>query len=272
VNREIVGNPIILTHYGWPLEQALDLLAEIGFERVELCRPDLAGFVTPSLRRQLADHIAEKGMAMAGFNVANAEDFQALRSPDGLALALASLKRDIGMAADLGTTYLSTWEGRVPGGIAADDRHGWLLKSTVDLFQQAVRHAEPHGIDILVEVHPFTLGIYVDWLVKLVDGVGGERFGVTYDPCYFGVGPPDGYIDAIEKLGSRIRTVHLSDSDKESSELHFPPGEGRLDMDGIMATLKRVGFAGDLMVDAWLYPLPERALREGIAYLRRVLL
>ena len=271
MNEAIVGNPIVLTHYGWPLEQALDLLAEIGFGRVELCRPDLAGCVTPSLRRQLADHIAEKGMTMAGFNVADAEDFQALQRPEGLAQALASLKRDIGLAADLGATYLSTWEGRVPEGITAADRHGWLLESTVELFRQAVRHAEPHGVDVLVEVHPFTLGIDVDWLVKLVDGVGSERFGVAYDSCHFGVGLSDGYIDAIEKLGSRIKAVHLSDSDTTSSEVHFPPGRGCLDMDGIVAALKGVGFAGDLMVDMWLYPLPERALREGMAYLKRVL-
>ena len=111
----------------------------------------------------------------------------------------------------------------------------------------------------------------MDWLVKLVDGVGSERFGVTYDSCHFGVGLPDGYTDAIKKLGTRIKCVHLSDSDTRSSEVHFPPGRGCLDMDGIVAALKGVGFAGDLMVDMWLYPLPERALREGMAYLRRVL-
>ena len=116
----------------------------------------------------------------------------------------------------------------------------------MELFQQAVRQAEPHGIDVLVEVHPFTLGIDVDWLVKLADGVGSERFGVTYDSCHFSVGLPDAYIEAIGKLGSRIKTVHLSDSDKKSSELHFPPGKGCLDMDGIVAALKSFGFAGDV--------------------------
>jgi sugar phosphate isomerase/epimerase len=271
MSKAIIGNPINLTHFGWPLGQALDLLAEMGFGRIELCRPDLAGWVTRQLRRQLGDHIAEKGMTLAGFNVANAEDFQALRSPDDLAPALASLTRDIDLAADLGATYLSTWEGRVPEGVSAADRHGWLLESTVELFRQAVRHSEPHGIDLLVEVHPFTLGIDVDWLVKLMDGVGSERFGVTYDSCHFAVGLPDGYIEAVEQLGSRIKTVHLSDSDKTSSELHFPAGKGCLDMDGIVAALKGVGFSGDLMVDVWLYPLPELALREGIAYLNRVM-
>jgi sugar phosphate isomerase/epimerase len=210
-------------------------------------------------------------MTLAGFNVANAEDFQALQIPDDVAPALASLKRDIQLAADLGAAYLSTWEGRVPEGVTGADRHGWLLECTVELFQQAVRRAEPHGIDVLVEVHPFTLGIDVDWLVKLVDGVGSEQFGVTYDSCHFAVGSPDGYIEAVGRLGSRIKTVHLSDSDKKSSEVHFPPGKGCLDMDGIVAALKSVGFAGDLMVDAWLYPLPELALREGIAYLKQVM-
>ena len=56
MKKSIIANPMVLTHYGWPLEKALALLAEIGFGRIELCRPDLAGWLTPDLRGQLADH------------------------------------------------------------------------------------------------------------------------------------------------------------------------------------------------------------------------
>jgi sugar phosphate isomerase/epimerase len=113
------------------------------------------------------------------------------------------------------------------------------------------------------------MGIDTDWLIKLCDAVVSKRFGVTYDSCHFAVGAPSHYLDAIEKLGSRIKCVHLSDSDTTSSELHCPPGKGCLDMHGIIAALKAIGFAGDWAVDVWLYPLPEHAFREGIAFLKR---
>ena len=91
------------------------------------------------------------------------------------------------------------------------------------------------------------------------------------DPCHFGVGSPDSYLAAIGKPGSRIKCVHFSDSDKISSELHFPPGKGCLDLDGILNELKGIDFRGSWMVDYWLYPLPEEAARSGLAFLREAL-
>ena len=57
-------------------------------------------------------------------------------------------------------------------------------------------------------------------------------------------GPPEGHIGAIGKLGPRLHHVHFSDSGVVSSELHYAPGTGCLDLDGIVAALKRIGFAG----------------------------
>jgi sugar phosphate isomerase/epimerase len=269
MDLSVIGNPMSLTHCGWPLERAIALLAELGVARVELCRPDVRGFTTSTMLKQLTEFIQSKGMALAGFNAADAEDFQSLSGPREVAAAITSLKRDIDIATDLGARYVSTWEGRVPQGTSRADGHAALLDASVQVFKQAVAYAEPRGIDVLVEVHPFTMGIDTDWLIRLCDGVGSECFGVTYDSCHFAVGAPNHYLDAIEELGSRIKCVHLSDSDTKSSELHFPPGKGCLDMQGLIAALKGIGFAGDWAIDVWLYPLPVLAMREGIAFLKR---
>ena len=210
-------------------------------------------------------------MTMAGLNVPDADDFQSIDSPSEVPAVVASLKRDVDLAVDLRADYLLTWEGRVPLAITSADRHGWLLDATVDLFQQTIQHAESRDIDVVVEVHPFTLGIDVDWLIKLIDRVNSNRFGVAYDSCHYAVGSPDNYVNVIDQLGPRIKAVHLSDSDTTSSELHFPPGRGCLDMDAIVAALRRINFQGDLMVDTWLYPAPRRALREGFAYIQEAL-
>jgi sugar phosphate isomerase/epimerase len=107
--------------------------------------------------------------------------------------------------------------------------------------------------------------------MQLCDRLDSPDFGVVYDCCHFGVGLPDHYIDAIRRLGRRIHHVHFSDSDKVSSELHYAPGTGCLDLSGIVAALKEIGFDGTMMLDLWLYPLPEEGSRIGVPFVRNVL-
>jgi len=84
------------------------------------------------------------------------------------------------------------------------------------------------------------------------------------------VGLPNGYIDAIGRLGRRIHHVHFSDSDQVSSEVHYAPGTGCLDLPGIVAALKESGFRGTMMLDLWLYPFPEEESRVGVPYVAKV--
>ena len=119
-----------------------------------------------------------------------------------------------------------------------------ILDDTVQLLQQASGYAAERNIDVLIEVHPFTLGINLDFAVLLCDRIDMPNFGIAYDSCHFAVGLPDGYVDAIRALDHRIKHVHFSDSDKRSSELHFPPGRGCLDMDAIVQALHPQEAAG----------------------------
>jgi sugar phosphate isomerase/epimerase len=82
---------------------------------------------------------------------------------------------------------------------------------------------------------------------------------------------PQGYVQAIAALGPRLHHVHFCDSDQTSSELHFPPGRGRLDLPAIVQALKAIHFQGSVMLDLWLYPLPEAGTRLGVPYVRDVL-
>jgi sugar phosphate isomerase/epimerase len=264
----IIANP--LCHQSLSLEDGIRLVLSVGFDHIELCRGPVAPCKTPQLRQQLRGFVASLGSKIVGFNVPDQDYFQALNSPDDFAPALEGLKGDIDKGSDLGVDYVLTFEGRVPAGASADAINGPIFDSTCSLLQQANEYAAAKGIELVVEVHPFTLGIDVDWLCRLCDTIG-DNFGVAYDPCHFGVGSPDSYLEAIGKLGSRIKCVHFSDSDKISSELHFPPGKGCLDLDGILNELKGIDFRGSWMVDYWLYPLPEEAARSGLAFLREAL-
>jgi sugar phosphate isomerase/epimerase len=263
----LIGNPMIFRQL--PFEMALSKCVVAGYEALELWPPQIAEFRTPELRSRLRTHAHSLGVDLIRLNCADREYFQALRKSEDVAIALAGLKADIDAAADLGMSQLLTWEGR-SASFTKEEAFGPVLERTVSLFQQACNYAEDRGVEITVEIHPFTLGINLDWLIQLCDSLADYRFSVTYDCCHFAVGLPDSYIQAIDRLGARVGHVHFSDSDTRSSELHFAPGAGMLDLDGIVQALKRIQFQGTMMLDLWLYPLPEEGTKIGVPFVRRV--
>ena len=250
----IVGNP--LGFFQDPLEVTLERMRDLGYDQIELCHSQIPDFRTTALRRQLREFVDSLGMSLVGSNVPDSPYFQTLESSDDVKVALAGLQRDIDIAADLGVRYLITYEGRVPAGATDALITGQLLDDTVHLLREAADYAADRDIDVWIEVHPFTLGTRLDFLVALCDRIDRQNFGVVYDACHFAVGIPDGYVDAIGRLGQRIKMVHFSDGDQRSSELHFPPGRGCLDLKAILQALRSIAFSGRWMLDLYLYPLP----------------
>ncbi len=269
MSTPITVNPMIFRQLS--LEDGIRRALDIGFDQIEVWRGLMVDFRTGELREQLRDFVASLGSTIVGLNSCDMPYFQSLIGPDDVEPALEGFRGDIDTAADLGAGYVCNFEGRRPEGASAEEIHGSVFDATRALFQGACAYGADRGVSVLIEVHPFTLGTDLEWLCRLCDAVDESNLGVIYDPCHFGVGLPNGYLEAIGKLGPRIKCVHFSDSDKESSELHFPPGKGCLDLEGILAELKRIEFRGSWMVDPWLYPLPEEAARRGLDYLRREL-
>lgn len=265
----IIANPMSFCELS--LEDGIRKVLAIGYDHIELWRNQLAAFGTTALRVQLRDYVVSLGSQIVGLNAADAPYFQSLGGPADIGPALVGLRADIDTAADLGADYVSTFEGRRDEAAGSARINGPIFDATRLLFEQACAYGASRGIRLLVEVHPFTLGVDVDWLCRLHDAIGAVNFGVIYDPCHFAVALPDGYLDAIDRLGHRICCVHFCDSDKVSCELHFPPGKGCLDLQGILGALRRINFSGSWMVDHWLYPLREEAARSGLAFLREAL-
>jgi len=161
------------------------------------------------------------------------------------------------------------WEGVRPRGNNQTDKE--LLKTTTQLYREATRYGKKRDVRIVVEPHPFSLGMKMDFLIGLCDAMDDRYFGVLYDCCHYGVGKPDGYVKAIKTLGSRIKYIHFSDSDQRTSELHYPLGMGRLDIDGIVEAFAEIEYSDMISLDIWGYPLPEEASRVGIPVLKKTI-
>ena len=264
----IIGNPLQRPINHRALEPALEELREVGINGLEVSPPHIELCVAPALRQAFSKYVADLGFRFCRYNSLLPDYLDTLESPAQVPSIVAGMKRDVDICVDLGINQLLTWEGRIPTGKPQKDIDGWILEESIGFFREGVQYAESKGVGISLEVHPFSLGIDVDWLVKLCDGVGSDSFGVMYDCAHFGVGIPDGYVDAIYKLGSHIKHLHFSDSDLVSSEVHYPLGEGKMDLDAIIKALEDTKFNGTVMIDVWLYPTPIDALRKSIPFVK----
>lgn len=260
-----------ITFQDYPLEPALDLMANLGFTRVEMWRHHLHRCRTPALREAFVQVAAAKGISMGGLNVVGEDYFRPFGTPDEFDQTLNGLTADVDFALSLGSRDVLVWEGIRPREASDRDCMNQLLPRLIDLFNRAIAYAAPKGVRFLVEPHPFTVGMSDDFLVALCDSLPPQSFGVTFDFCHYGVGRPNDYIRAVHRLGQRIRHIHFSDSDLQSSELHFAPGAGLMDLDGLLRAFVDIGFDGTMTLDLYGNPTPVEATRQSAPLVARAL-
>jgi fructoselysine 3-epimerase len=261
------GNSI--SFHAYPVETACRRIAALGYNSVEMWKDHLAGFKTPELLGLFREYAASLGLELFGLNVVGAPYFQPFGNTDNFERTLQGLKDDVDFALALGVHEVMVWEGVKPQESQASRDE--LLETVVALFQEAITYARPRGARFLAEPHPFTLGMDLDFAIALCDRLDASYFGLLFDFCHFGVGKPDGYVEAVRKLGHRIQHLHFSDSDLRTSELHFPPGKGVMDMDAVIKALKEVRFNGTITMDLYSYPLPEQGSQIGIPRLKQAI-
>jgi sugar phosphate isomerase/epimerase len=255
----------------YPLEDALVRIRACGFDAVEMWQPHLAKCRTPALLAHFHRQARALGLELFGLNVIGFDWFRPFGSEADFSATLRQLKADIDYAVALGVRDVMIWEGVRPERGGRNVLQQQCLPRLVVLFGEALPYAAERGLNILCEPHPFTLAIE-DWFaIELYDRLAAPNFGYIYDCCHYGVGRPTDYAQAIRNLEHRIRHVHFADSDRTTSELHFPPGEGSLDLDAIVAAFAEVGYRGTISLDLYGWPLPERGAAIGIPYLRDVI-
>ncbi|MEX0679179.1 MAG: sugar phosphate isomerase/epimerase family protein [Pirellulales bacterium] len=251
-------------HENPSIEAICRQIRDSGFDSIELSRPPFYDkLTTRATRRALASWLGELGLSMYGFDAwVEVEPFTAE------AATLAGFEFAVEFAADLDLGMIIThdpWR-RIVGRRTPRE----CLEILIPFFARVADLAGKAGLDVVIEPHPDTLSMDNQFAIDLVDGVQRDNLGLVYDCCHYGVGQPDGYVAAIERLGRRIRHVHFSDGDRKTYALHLPLGEGELALEAIVAALKRIGFSGTLTNDLYNYPLLERGARHNAERIREV--
>jgi sugar phosphate isomerase/epimerase len=260
------GSSITLEDY--TLEEALRIFRDAGCTSIEMWKHHLKRCKTEELRKKFVAYATGMGLSMGGLNVVGEDYFQPFGSDAQFQETLDGLKADTDFALSLGTKDVLIWEGRAPEGTTESYWIERCLPRLVELFQEAIAYGAPRGARLLVEPHPFTVGMSDKLLVKLCDSLNSTHFGITFDFCHYGVGRPTDYVDAVGVLGPRILNIHFSDSDQVTSELHFPPDTGRLKINALLEAFKEIHYSGAIALDLYGYPLPVQALPAAVATLR----
>lgn len=251
------------------LRFAFDLGVEgISFESIYLPALD-AGFM-----RELSQRLDERGVARV----------LAWGHPNGLEgglnlEALDDLKRHIPMARALGTTVMR---------IVASSRHfrahphDAQIERLSVMLKDACRVAADHGVYLAAENH---LDFTADEWLAILEKVDSPWLKITFDSGN-ALRVFDEPVAAARKLGPHVMATHIKDvttirrATISPLEPYFwpsvPPGQGLVDLPGVVAALRQAGYQGFLAMEIdfvaeELRPLGEEELvRQGVQYLRSI--
>jgi len=154
--------------------------------------------------------------------------------------------------------------------VKSDPKFSWqaLWNVIVDVFKKCNEKAKSRGLELILEPRVGENVSNTDAMIRLLEAVGSENFGVVFDT---------GHLNAqkeilplsIEKLGNRIKYLHVSDNDGRDN-LHLPLGKGTVDWNGVFAALKKHGFDGYVGIDVGNVPNIDKAYLDSKRFLERI--
>lgn len=245
----------------WPLEDLCVLLARFGYQGIEIAldpeqieRRDDAEFW-----RAVGLAAADTDIRITNLHLGNprlsapgtlGEPTLLHDDPGRRRIWLDYARAAMQIAAGLSVPYVTLASG--PPNAGLDTAQSWdrLLEAMQTLLAECSEDRT-----LLLEHEPEHFVRSTDDLLALHESTGG-RVGVNLDVGHLEVlGEPLG--PAIERLGDRIRNVHLEDI-KDRRHRHLLPGDGDIDFAQVGAALKKIGYRGFLTAD--LYPFADRPI------------
>jgi sugar phosphate isomerase/epimerase len=156
------------------------------------------------------------------------------------------MQKSIGAAALLGA---KNWvvHPLMPFGIedigTGNEQATWDIN--VEFMQQLLTTAKEYDVTICLENMPmpkFSLGSVSD-VLRFVKRINDRHFKICLDTGHVAVFPGGSPADALRKLGSEVRVLHIHDNDGKS-DLHKIPFEGIIDWVDFAKALYEVNYPG----------------------------
>ncbi len=247
-----------------PVEQAIDVLAEYGYDAIDVCMELAPPFcpvpkphMNPSDDTAKRDRVRQRA-EKAGIVIAalNAHTNLCARDPEVRQANTDFIKGSLQLAADLGAPVVVT----AAGGKDAYGYEQWFFDWAIDSLRQLLPIADQRGVKLAIEAGspPGCLIHDIETAKKLLATEGLESLCSLYDCAHLHI-RGENPVEAFEALKERIVHVHAKDASGGPENIIFPPlGEGEIDFDGLLASMAAAGFDGYIAVEyeafAWDFP------------------
>lgn len=266
----------------YSVEEAIDVLAEQGYQAIDISlelappflpppKPHMGADADAGRRRAVRDYARQAGIAIGALNAhtnvihgdsrIRRQNIEFIRG----ALQLASDMEVPYVISGCGVKLFYGWESTY---------WDWCLEA----LRQLTAEAETLGVMILIEAaSPYGSLVHnLGRLQKLLNADGLEGLGVLFDPAHYHV-RGDSALGAYQNLGDKVKHMHAKDARGDSENFGFPPlGQGDIDFDSLLNAMVENRFSGYISVEyeamAWGYPEnPIQALADGKEYLESIL-
>ena len=257
----------VFTSVGAGLGLDLDLAGKMGLPTIQLHAPPLGQRDQASADKILAT-LAPYGISITavfgGFEGESYATIPTVVETVGLMPAETRQKRLEEMfeisdfAKMIGCDVIALHLGFVP-----HDTSDPAYQEIIEVTQQLCQHATNNGQAVHLETGQET----ADGLVTFIGDTKCDNLFVNFDPAnmiLYGAGQP---IEAVEKIGSLIKSVHCKDAkwaakpgDEWGEETKL--GDGDVGMKTFLQTLQKIGYTGPLTIEREIPQTPEKQQAE----------
>ncbi len=245
----------------------LELTGQLGVPTIHLHAPhgpQRSAEAAEQFKQRLKEHDVVCTAVFGGFEGESYADIPTVQQTVGLvppqtrASRLAEMKQIADYAAALGVPVVGLHIGFIPHQ-RTDPQYPELVAATQELLTHCRSQAQ--------RVHLETGQETAEGLLGFIQDVGQENLFINFDPAnmiLYGTGEP---IEALQKVGPYVRSVHIKDAKwskqpGKSWGQEVPPGQGDVDMLKYLQTLDTIGYSGPLTIEREIPHEPERQREE----------
>ncbi|MBD0359244.1 MAG: sugar phosphate isomerase/epimerase, partial [Nitrososphaeraceae archaeon] len=263
----------------YSLEEAIRMIAEIGYEGIELLCDSPHAYPPTFQEKQIKsfkDQIAKFKLQISNLNAFTLNSITDVYHPSWIEndkelreLRIMHTINCIKLAKKIGAKNLST----EPGGPINERKRD--VKYLEKLFMEGLNRispiAEEENVKILIEPEPDLLLENSNQFLNFIKNLNTNHIRLNFDiGHFFCVGEDPAKI--IYKLCEYIEHFHLADIASNRIHNHLIPGEGSINFREVLKTIETIGFKGFVTVE--LYPYqdnPKEAAKRAYEYLYEIL-
>ena len=230
-----------------PLENALKILHELGFEGVELSILDPNHLNLKELENILKEYGLEVPALSTGLNYIHYGFSLSSPSLEKRKAAISRLKDFINLGENLGAgVIIGLMRGRLEGKMSKDEAYKYMVEG----LREVCNYAENRGVKVFFEPlnrYETELVNTVEEAIKLCKIVGTGALYLLLDTFHMNIEEPV-IEDSIIKARGLIGHVHVADSNR------YAPGMGHIDFKSVLKALREAGYQGYLSAEIVIKP------------------